>query len=106
MPVSSWSEACGPEGIWVQILGAGGTDLNDNRAGPGFLVWVDGESRLLVGAGPGVNGELPGSGGTVHELCKSSGQNLHVCVVSFGIELLNNGGNSSASLVLSCCTAS
>ena len=44
---------CGDTGVWIQILGAGGPELDDGRAGPGYLLWIDDRARLLVDAGPG-----------------------------------------------------
>jgi ribonuclease BN (tRNA processing enzyme) len=38
----------------VQVLGSGGPDANDARASAGYILWVDGEARLLVDAGGGV----------------------------------------------------
>lgn len=43
-----------PSRIAVQVLGSGGPDSNDARAGSGYLLWIDGEARLLVDAGGGV----------------------------------------------------
>jgi ribonuclease BN (tRNA processing enzyme) len=43
-----------PSRISVQVLGSGGPDSNDARASSGYLLWVDGEARLLVDAGGGV----------------------------------------------------
>ena len=40
--------------IAVQVLGSGGPDSNDARASSGYLLWLDGEARLLVDAGGGV----------------------------------------------------
>jgi hypothetical protein len=31
---------CGNEGVWIQILGAGGPELDDGNAGPSYLVWL------------------------------------------------------------------
>jgi ribonuclease BN (tRNA processing enzyme) len=44
---------CGNEGVWIQILGAGGPELDDGNAGPSYLVWLDGQARLLVDTAPG-----------------------------------------------------
>ena len=44
---------CGQQGIWLQILGSGGPELNDKRASSAYLIWVDGQSRVLVDAGTG-----------------------------------------------------
>jgi ribonuclease BN (tRNA processing enzyme) len=54
-PALGQSEApyCGEEGVWVQILGAGGPELDDDQAGPSYLVWIDNEARLLVDPAPG-----------------------------------------------------
>ncbi len=38
----------------LQVLGSGGPDTNDSRASSGYLLWMDGEARLLVDAGGGV----------------------------------------------------
>lgn len=38
----------------VQVLGSGGPDASDARASAGYLVWIDGEARLLLDAGGGV----------------------------------------------------
>ena len=46
--------SCTPgEGVTLQILGSGGPIADDGRASSGYLVWVDGESRVLIDAGGG-----------------------------------------------------
>lgn len=42
-----------PIGVALQVLGSGGPIADDGRASSGYLVWVDGRSRLLVDAGGG-----------------------------------------------------
>ncbi len=50
------SEAyCGHEGVWLQILGAGGPEINDGQGGPSYLVWHDNKARLLVDTGAGAS---------------------------------------------------
>jgi glyoxylase-like metal-dependent hydrolase (beta-lactamase superfamily II) len=45
---------CPPaEGVALQVLGSGGPIADDNRASSGYIVWVDGKSRVLVDAGGG-----------------------------------------------------
>ena len=44
---------CGDEGVWIQLLGAGGPELDDSQGGASYLVWIDGQARLLVDTGPG-----------------------------------------------------
>ena len=38
----------------VQVLGSGGPDANDARASAGYVLWIDGQARLLIDAGGGV----------------------------------------------------
>ena len=45
---------CPPEeGIALQVLGSGGPIADDARASTAYLVWVDGQSRVLIDAGSG-----------------------------------------------------
>ena len=44
---------CGDSGVWLQVLGSGGPEIDDKRASSGYLVWVDGRSRVLIDAGGG-----------------------------------------------------
>lgn len=43
-----------PAPLAVQVLGSGGPIADDARASSGYLIWIDGEARLLVDAGGGV----------------------------------------------------
>ena len=48
------AESCPPaEGIALQILGSGGPIADDGRASSGYIVWLDGKSRVLIDAGGG-----------------------------------------------------
>ncbi len=45
---------CPPaDGVALQVLGSGGPIADDDRASTGYIVWVDGRSRVLVDAGGG-----------------------------------------------------
>jgi ribonuclease BN (tRNA processing enzyme) len=44
---------CGETGVWIQILGSGGPELGDARAGSSYIVWRDDAAKLLVDLGPG-----------------------------------------------------
>ena len=44
---------CGETGIWVQILGAGGAEIDDDHASASYLVWKDRKARLLIDPAPG-----------------------------------------------------
>ncbi|MBI4888848.1 MAG: MBL fold metallo-hydrolase [Acidobacteria bacterium] len=47
------AQSCPGTGVAVQILGSGGPRINRDRASAGYLVWIDGRSRMLVDAGGG-----------------------------------------------------
>ena len=58
--LAAWFGAAAPvsatctSALAVQVLGSGGPDTNDARASAGYILWIDGEARLLVDAGGGV----------------------------------------------------
>lgn len=45
--------ACGEDGVWLQVLGSGGPELDDGRSSSGYLVWHEGKARVLVDLGGG-----------------------------------------------------
>jgi hypothetical protein len=54
-PFVPWADAqtCGGEGVAVQVLRSGGPELQDKRASSSYLVWQDGQARVLVDVGGG-----------------------------------------------------
>ncbi|MEM8768107.1 MAG: MBL fold metallo-hydrolase [Pseudomonadota bacterium] len=62
------SPFCGDSGVWIQILGAGGPEIDDGQAGPSYLVWIDNAARLLVDAGPGASAQFDASGANFNDL--------------------------------------
>ncbi|MBV9265586.1 MAG: MBL fold metallo-hydrolase [Acidobacteriaceae bacterium] len=52
-PLASALEPCGSQGLAVQVLGSGGPELQDKRASSSYLVWDNGQARLLIDAGGG-----------------------------------------------------
>ncbi|MEO2194901.1 MAG: MBL fold metallo-hydrolase [bacterium] len=48
---SAWA-ACGDSGVSLQVLGSGGP-FGAGRASAGYVVWIDGVSRVMVDAGGG-----------------------------------------------------
>lgn len=46
-------KSCQTNRLAVQIMGSGGPIADDNRAGAGNLIWVDGKARVVIDAGPG-----------------------------------------------------
>lgn len=47
------AQSCGAHGVAVQVLGSGGPELQDKRASSSYLVWENGQARVLIDAGGG-----------------------------------------------------
>jgi ribonuclease BN (tRNA processing enzyme) len=47
------AQTCGAKGVAAQVLGSGGPELQDKRAMSSYLIWQDGQARVLVDAGGG-----------------------------------------------------
>ena len=62
LAVEPAAAACGETGVQLQILGSGGPGASSGRASAGYLVWVDGVSRILVDAGGGIKQRFHASG--------------------------------------------
>ena len=60
--------ACGETGVQLQILGSGGPGASSGRASAGYLVWVDGVSRILVDAGGGIKQRFHASGADLEDV--------------------------------------
>lgn len=61
--------SCPPgTGIAVQVLGSGGPIADDGRSSVGYLVWIDGNSRILVDAGGGTFLRFGEAGATFADL--------------------------------------
>ena len=72
------AQQCAPEeGIAVQVLGSGGPIADDARASTGYLVWIDGQSRLLVDAGGGISLRFGEAGGRFQDLDVIALSHLH-----------------------------
>lgn len=72
------NEYCGTEGVWIQILGAGGPELDDRQAGSSYLVWIDNKARLLVDTGPGSSAQFDRVGAHFEDLDAIVFTHLHV----------------------------
>lgn len=79
MSMSAYAkQRCGNTGIWLQVLGSGGPEINDKRASSGYLVWQDGRARILVDIGPGSMLRYEESGARVEDLEVILLTHLHV----------------------------
>ena len=79
IPFTSYaSQNCGRTGVWLQVLGSGGPELNDKRASSGYLVWQDGRARVLIDMGPGSMLRYEESGANFEDLEVVLLTHLHV----------------------------
>lgn len=47
------AQSCGSQGVAIQVLGSGGPELEDKRASSSYIVWENGQARVLIDAGGG-----------------------------------------------------
>jgi len=69
---------CGKHGVWVQVLGSGGPEINDKRASSGYLIWRDGKARILIDMGGGSLLRFEQSGARLNDLDVILLTHLHV----------------------------
>ena len=63
---SAWA-SCSDTGIAIQVLGSGGP-FGVGRASSGYLVWIDGVSRIMVDAGGGTFAHFHESGAQLADI--------------------------------------
>ncbi len=72
------AQSCGTQGVAAQVLGSGGPELQDKRAMSSYLVWENGQARVLVDAGGGSALRFGESGATMSQLEVILFTHLHV----------------------------
>ncbi|WP_126454495.1 MBL fold metallo-hydrolase [Sulfuriflexus mobilis] len=70
--------ACGEAGVWLQVLGSGGPELDDGRASSGYVVWHNGKTRLLIDMGAGSLFRFEQSGASLNDLDVILLSHMHV----------------------------
>lgn len=85
------SGSCPSDGVVVQILGSGGPIPDDDRAGSGTLVWVEGRSRVLVDAGGGIFQRFGAAGASLEQLDLIALTHMHTDHVADLPALLKGG---------------
>ncbi len=70
--------ACDENRVWLQILGSGGPEVNDQRASSSYLVWVDNRAAILVDAGSGSSLNFERSGAKIEDISAILFTHLHV----------------------------
>ena len=73
-PISA--EQC--NNIQLQVLGAGGPEINDGLASSSYLVWIDGKARVMVDAGGGSSLNFEKSGADFNDIQAILLSHLHV----------------------------
>jgi ribonuclease BN (tRNA processing enzyme) len=71
-------DQCGVAGVALQVLGSGGPELQDRRASSSYLLWWNGQARVLVDIGGGAALRFGQSGATVTGLDVILLTHLHV----------------------------
>jgi len=82
---------CGKNGVAVQVLGSGGPVASDARASSGYVIWVDGRSRVLVDAGGGTFLRFGESGARLEDLDLVAITHLHADHVADLAALVKSG---------------
>lgn len=77
VPAGYATPFCGDQGVWIQILGGGGPELNDGQAGASYVVFVDNHARLLVDAAAGSSVGFDRAGANFADLDAVVFTNLH-----------------------------
>jgi len=72
------AKSCEAQGLWLQVLGAGGPELNDGFASSGYLLWQDGRARILVDSGSGSLANLEDTGADINDIEYVLYTHLHV----------------------------
>ena len=75
--ISFADEPSQPE-LKLQVLGSGGPNDMDGRASTGYLVWFDGEAKIMIDAGGGVSVNYGNSGANFNNLAVIAISHLHV----------------------------
>ena len=71
-------ESCTGKRIELQVLGSGGPELEDRRASSSYLIWRDGQPRILVDSGGGSALEFGRAGAHVAPLEAIFFTHLHI----------------------------
>lgn len=64
--------------ITLQVLGSGGPESGDKRASSGYLIWINGKSRILIDFGGGASLRFEEAGARIKDLDVILLTHLHV----------------------------
>jgi ribonuclease BN (tRNA processing enzyme) len=77
LPVRAATQ-CAKDGVWLQVLGSGGPEIDDGRASSGYLIWHEGKARILIDMGGGSLLRFEQSGAKLNDLDVILLSHLHV----------------------------
>lgn len=66
------------DAVNLQVLGAGGPEINDGLASSSFLLWIDGKAKVMVDAGGGSSLNFEKSGASFNDIEAILLTHLHV----------------------------
>lgn len=69
---------CGEDGLWLQVLGSGGPELDDGKASSAYVIWRKGKARLLIDVGSGSMFRFEQSGASLNDLDVILLSHMHV----------------------------
>jgi len=92
IPRAEQPAACASQGAAFQVLGSGGPIAESARAGTSYLLWIDGEPRLLIDAGAGSFLRFAEAGGKVATLDAILLTHLHADHTGDLAGIFNTGG--------------
>ncbi len=69
---------CGEDGLWLQVLGSGGPELDDGRASSGYAIWNKGKAQFLIDIGSGSMFRFEQSGALLNDLDAILLSHMHV----------------------------
>lgn len=71
------SANCGNKGVWLQVLGSGGPEVDNGRASSSYVIWNQGKARILVDMGAGSLLRFKQSGASINDLDLMLVSHLH-----------------------------
>jgi len=72
------AKSCSDKGVWLQVLGSGGPELQDKHASSGYLVMINGKARALIDLGGGAAMRFGQAGANMADLDVIAFSHFHV----------------------------
>ncbi len=69
---------CDEDGLWLQVLGSGGPELDDGRASSSYVIWSEGRARFVIDIGSGSMFQFEQSGASINDIEAIMLSHMHV----------------------------